>query len=148
MSARINKAEALAAEVADLRHDLEMLKTLLSEREDEMKVAFAKAGVTKVITPAGETVAVVASPTTSVDAEALRGLVSMRLFNQLRSDSLAMPKYHSAKKMGRITPEVAAAVETITDRTMIRVHAAKDTPVTPAPKVVRPKNKKARAGSK
>ncbi len=147
MSARISKAEALAAEVADLRHDLEMLKTLLSEREDEMKVAFAKAGVTKVVTSDGEMVAVVASPTTSVDAEALKGLISLRLFNQLRSDSLAMPKYHSAKKMGRITPEVAAAVEVITDRTMIRVHAAKVTPVTPAPKVVRSKMK-AKAGSK
>lgn len=145
--ARIQKAVDAATEVADIRHAIEMLKNSLAEAEETLKIAYAKAGVDVAYTPAGEAVRIVASPTTSVDAEALKASVSARLWNQLRSDSIAMPKYHSARKMGRISDDIAAAVESINDRTLIRVIAAKDSPVTPAPKVVRPKSK-AKAGSK
>jgi hypothetical protein len=103
---------------------LEAAQEAKAQAEAILKEAYAKAGVDSEIVD-GVKVALVTTDRPNYDAEALRDLVSGPLFRTVTKATVDSTKWKAAVALGKIQPEVADAITTVTTSVSVRTTALK-----------------------
>lgn len=119
----MNTTTAAAAYIA-AKQALEAAEEAKAQAEAILKQAYAKAGVEFEIVD-GVKVAVVTTNRPSYDAEALRDLVSAPTFRSVAKTTIDSAKFKAAVEIGKIKPEVAEAITSITTSVSVRVNPVK-----------------------
>ena len=120
MKHNISKA---TAEFVKAKQALEEAEKIKAQAEVALKEAFDANGVDSFIVE-GTKVTIVNAERASYDVEALADMVSAPLMKQVTKRSVDAKKFRAAVELGKITPEVADAVTTLTPYQSVRVTVA------------------------
>lgn len=112
---------ALTSEYLAKREAVETAEKALAQAEALLKQSFAQNGVDFNIVN-GKKVSLVKSIRNTYNAEALKGLISDRLFKKVTKVAVDGTKFKSAVALGDIKHDVAGAVTTETEVEAIRVY--------------------------